>query len=116
MAHHILKNEIDLILPQLPAKQKQGIITALVSGFIGLAYEGISNSLHNRRHKALLKAVTALDKALIKAVKALDSKTAIQCNKTHAFGRFNGNVWHLQCRNIRKTHKHSTLHSQFHIT
>ena len=43
--HHILKNEIDLILPQLPKNQKQGIITALVSGFIGLAYEGISSFL-----------------------------------------------------------------------
>ena len=32
--HHILENEIDLILPQLPTKQKCGIITTLVSGFI----------------------------------------------------------------------------------
>ena len=68
--HHILKNEIDLILPQLPIKQKWGIITALVSGFIGLACEGISTFLHNRRHKALHKAV-----------KALDNKTTIQHNK-----------------------------------
>ena len=30
--HHILKNEIDLILPQYPTKQKQGIITSLVAG------------------------------------------------------------------------------------
>ena len=51
-------------------KQKQGIITALVSGFIGLSYEGNSRFLHNRRHKALHKAV-----------KALDSKTTIQHNK-----------------------------------
>ena len=28
-AHHILKNEINLILPQLPTKQKCGIITTL---------------------------------------------------------------------------------------
>ena len=28
--HHILKSEIDLILPQLLTKQKHGIITALV--------------------------------------------------------------------------------------
>ena len=65
-----MKNEIDLILPELSAKQKQGIITALVSGFIGLAYECISSFLHNRRHKAFHKAV-----------KALDSKKIIQCNK-----------------------------------
>ena len=31
----ILKNEIDLILPQVPRKQKCGIITTLVSSFIG---------------------------------------------------------------------------------
>ena len=41
-AHHILKNKIDLILPQLSAKQKRGFITELVSGLTGLAYEGIS--------------------------------------------------------------------------
>ena len=64
--HHILKKEIDLILPQLPTKQKCGIITALASGITGLAYEGISSFLHNRRHKALHKAV-----------KAMDSKTTI---------------------------------------
>ena len=33
-AHHILKNEIELILPQFPTKQKRGIITTLVLGFI----------------------------------------------------------------------------------
>ena len=36
--HHILKNETDLILPQIPTKQKRSIITTLVSCFIGLAY------------------------------------------------------------------------------
>ena len=48
-AHNILKNELDLILLQLPTKQKYGIITTLVSSFIGLAYEGISSFLHNKR-------------------------------------------------------------------
>ena len=33
--HHILKNEIDSILAQSPTKQKHGIITTLLSGFIG---------------------------------------------------------------------------------
>ena len=68
--HNILKNEIDLILPQTPRKQKHGIITTLVSSFIGLAYEGISSFLHHKWNKALHKAV-----------KAMDSKTTIQCNK-----------------------------------
>ena len=68
--HNIVKNEIDLILPQVPRKQKQGIIITLVSSFIGLAYEDISSFLHHKHNKALHKAI-----------KAMDSKTPIQCNK-----------------------------------
>ena len=67
-AHNILRNKIELILPQVPRKQKCGIITTLVSSFIGLAYEGISSFLHHKHNKALHKAV-----------KAMDSKTTIQC-------------------------------------
>ena len=66
--HSILSNEINLILPQIPGKQECGIITT--THFIGLTSEGISSFLHNRRQKALHKAV-----------EALDSKTTIQCNK-----------------------------------
>ena len=47
-AHNILKNEINLILPQVPSKHKHGIITTLVSSFIGLAYVGISSLLHHK--------------------------------------------------------------------
>ena len=68
--HNILKHEIDLILPQVPRKQKHGIITTLVSSFIELAYEGISSFLHHNQNKTLYKAV-----------KAMDSKTNIQHNK-----------------------------------
>ena len=44
-ACNILENEIKLLLPQVNRKQKCGIITTLVSSFIGLAYEGISSFL-----------------------------------------------------------------------
>ena len=47
-ANNILENEINLILPHIPRKQKCGIITMLVSSFIGLAYEGISCLLHHK--------------------------------------------------------------------
>ena len=47
-AHNILEKEIKLLLPQVERKQKCGIITTLVSSFIGLAYEGISSSLHQK--------------------------------------------------------------------
>ena len=42
MVHNILENEINLLLPQVQRKQKCGIITTLVSSFIGLAHEGVS--------------------------------------------------------------------------
>ena len=69
-AHCILENEINLILPQIPGKQKCKIIPTLVSSFIGLASEGISSFLHHKRNKALHKAI-----------KAMDSEATIQCNK-----------------------------------
>ena len=61
-AHHILKNEVDLILPKFYTehRNKRGIFGAIISGFIGLAFEGISSSLHHKRHKALQKAVKAM--------------------------------------------------------
>ena len=69
--HDILKNEIDLILPWFHkvSKEKSSSIISLLSGFIGLAYEGISSFLHHRRHKALHKAV-----------EAMETKADIQCN------------------------------------
>ena len=43
-AYNVLQNEIKPLLPQI-SRQKCGIITKLVSSFIGLAYEGISSFL-----------------------------------------------------------------------
>ena len=61
-AHHILKNEVDLILPKFyeVQKSKRGIFSAIISGFIGLAFKGISSFLHHKRHKALHKVVKAM--------------------------------------------------------
>ena len=76
-AYNILANEINLILSKFPVdkRQKSGAIIAsllegIASSLIGLAYEGISSFLHHKRHKALKKAVHAIDK-----------KTDIQHNK-----------------------------------
>ena len=71
-AHHILKNKVDLILPKFSKgqKNKRGIFSAIISGFVGLAFKGISSFLHNKRHKALHKAVSAMS-----------TKTDIQRNK-----------------------------------
>ena len=51
-------------------RQKCGIFTTLVSGFIGLAYEGISSFLQGK-----------CDTTLKKAVLAMDNEINIQCNK-----------------------------------
>ena len=60
--HHILKNEVDLILPKFPKgqKSKRGIFSAIISGVVSLVFEGILSFLHNRRHKGLHKAVKAM--------------------------------------------------------
>ena len=61
-AHKILKNEVDLILPKFHKehRNKRGIFGAIISGFLGLAFEGISSFLHHKRHKSLQKAVKAM--------------------------------------------------------
>ena len=58
-AHNILENEIKPLLPQI-SRQKHGIITTLVSGFIGLAYEGISSFLQRKCKTTLQKAINAM--------------------------------------------------------
>ena len=68
-AYNILENEMKPLLPQI-SRQKCGIITTLVSGFIGLTYEGISSFLQQKHGNALQKAVNALS-----------NEANIQCNK-----------------------------------
>ena len=58
-AYNILQNEIKPLLPQI-SRQKHGIITTLVSSFIGLAYEGISSFLQEKCKNALHKAVNTM--------------------------------------------------------
>ena len=68
-AYRIMTKDIGLILPIFPTgkRPKQGAILASVLASIassvkGLAYEGISSYLHHKRHKALHKAVTVMEK------------------------------------------------------
>ena len=107
-AHNILKNEINLILPQIPREQKCGIITTLVSSFIGLAYEGISSFLHHKQNKALHKVV-----------RAMDSKTTIQCNKLLElensilmFGVYNAEILDKLINTVHHIHNTTSLHER----
>ena len=45
--YDLLENKIKPLLPKRP-RQKWGLVTTLVSGFIGLAYEGISSFLQRK--------------------------------------------------------------------
>ena len=65
-ACEILTNEIGLILPTCPRdnRYKTGIITTFVSGFIELAYKGISSFLHHKHQKALHKVVSTMERKL----------------------------------------------------
>ena len=74
-----MKQDIELIVPTYPTdkRPKRGAILAsglggIASSVIGLAYEGISLFLHHKRHKALHKAVTVMEK-----------KTVLQKNQIH---------------------------------
>ena len=69
-AHKILKNEIRPNIASSTKETKNGIITTLVSSFMGLVYEATSSFLHLKQNKTLHIAL-----------KAMDSKTTIQCNK-----------------------------------
>ena len=63
-AYNLLQNEIGLILPNLTNRKKRFLTTILgtiASKVIDLAFEGISSFLHHKRHKALQKAVNALN-------------------------------------------------------
>ena len=71
-AHHILKNEVDLILPKFPEgqKSKRGIYSAIISVFVDLAFKGI-----------LRFYIIEGTKTLHKAVKAMSIQTDKQRNK-----------------------------------
>ena len=67
-----MRNEIALILPTFTKteRQRRGVLTSLIRGFIRLAFEGISSFLHYKRQKALHKVVHAME-----------NKVDIQCSK-----------------------------------
>ena len=54
-----MENKIKPLLPTKP-RQKCGLVTTLISGFIGLAYEGIFSFLQRKWDSALKTAVSAM--------------------------------------------------------
>ena len=68
--YDILERDIGLNLPRFEDRekninqscQKRQIISALISGFIGLAFEGISSFLQHKQEKALQQAMHSMNK------------------------------------------------------
>ena len=99
---------MNLILPQIPRRQKCGIITTLVSSFIGLAYGGISSFLHNKQNKVLHQAV-----------RSMDSKTAIQHtklmqleNSTLMYGIYNAKTLEKLINTVHNIHNTTSSHER----
>ena len=110
-ATDILTNELALILLTFPKqnRQKRGIITSLISGFIGLAYEGIFSFLHHKRQKALHKAVHAIE-----------NKVDLQCNKIFhledsmvMYGVYNSDTLEDLIDTVHKLHNRTTWNEKF---
>ena len=78
-----MQNEIKPLLPQL-SRQKCGLITTLVSGFIGLAYERISSFLQQKHENVLQKAVLAMN-----------DQADIQCKKIIEIRKHYVKVWDI---------------------
>ena len=72
MVYDILEKDIGLILPKFenkvtnvyPKHQKRQIISALISGFIGLAFQGISGFLQHKQEKALQQVMHTMNKRI----------------------------------------------------
>ena len=101
-----MTNKIALMLPTYNKneRQKRGIITSLITGFIGLPYEGISSFLHHRRQKALQKAVNVMK-----------DKVDIQCNKIFhledsmvMYGVYNSDTLEDLIKTVHKLHNTTT--------
>ena len=105
--HNILVNKIRPLLPQI-SKQKHGLITALVSGFIGLAYEGISSFLQRKCNDALQKAMIAMS-----------GEAEFQCNKLLKldntmlmYGIYNAEMLEKLINTVQELHNMTSSHEK----
>ena len=95
-------------MPKVQTRQKCGIITTLVSSFIGLAYEGISSFLHHK-----------INNALHKAIQAMDDQANIQCNKlmkldnsTLMYGIYNEETLEKLIKTVQGIHNTTSSHER----
>ena len=106
-AHNILENEIKPLLPQI-SKQKHGIITTLVSGFIGLAYEGISSFLQGKHKNALQKAVDAVSNQA-----SIQHNKLIKLDNTMLmYGIYSAETWEKLINTVQEIHNVTSSHEK----
>ena len=105
-AYEILTNELALILPTFSKqeRQKERYYYISLTGFISLAYEGISSFLHYKRQKALHKVV-----------KAMENKVDLQCNDIFhledsvvMYGIYNSDNLEALIDTVHRLHNQST--------
>ena len=94
-------------MPQI-SKQKCGLITTLVSGFIGLAYEGISSFLQKKHNDALQKTMITTN-----------SEAEFQCNKLLKldntwlmYGIYNAEMLEKLINTVKELHNITSLHEK----
>ena len=95
----------------MPRIQRRGIINTLVSSFIGLAYEGISSFLQNKRNKALHQAISAMK-----------TKADIQWNKLMhlensmlMYSVYNAETLEKLIKTVHNIHNTTTLHERLFV-
>ena len=96
-----------MLLPN-KLRHKRGLVTTLVSGFIGLAYEGISSFLQRKQ-----------DNALKRAVFAMDNEINTQCNKLLKldntmlmYGLYNAETLEKLINTVHNIHNVMTSHER----
>ena len=105
--YDILENKIKLLLPKMP-RQKDDIVTTLVSGFIVLAYEGISSFLQGKCDTALNKAVLAMDNE----INIQHNKLLKLDNTILMYGIYNAETLENLINMVREIHNVTSSHEK----
>ena len=94
-------------MPNKP-RYKCGLVTTLVSGFIGLAYEGISSFLQRKWDNALKRAVLAMDNE----INTQHNKLLKLDNTMLMYGLYNAEMLEKLINTIHNVHNVMTSHKR----
>ena len=97
-------------MPQI-SKQKCGLITTLVSGFIGLAYEGISSFLQKKCNDVLQKAMIAMNSE----AKFQHNKLLKLDNTMLMYGIYNTETLEKLINTVKELHNVTSWHEKLFV-